>query len=105
MISSRWPRPIGTSASIAFNPVCTGSCTERRGEITAEVTAAQPLNEAQQNTLGEQLRRAVGRRVMVDIRVDPSLLGGMIIKVGSRMIDGSLKSRLQRLQLAMKGIG
>jgi len=78
---------------------------ERRGEVTAEVTAAQPLNEAQQNTLGEQLRRAVGRRVTIDIRVDPSLLGGMIVKVGSRMIDGSVKSRLQRLQLAMKGIG
>jgi F-type H+-transporting ATPase subunit delta len=78
---------------------------ERRGEITAEVTAAQPLSEAQQNTLGEQLRRAVGRRVTVDIRVDPSLLGGMIVQVGSRMIDSSVKSRLQRLQLAMKGIG
>jgi F-type H+-transporting ATPase subunit delta len=78
---------------------------ERRGEVTAEVTTAQPLNETQQNALGEQLRRAVGRRVTVDLRVDPSLLGGMIVKVGSRMIDGSLKSRLHRLQLAMKGVG
>ena len=78
---------------------------ERRGEVTAEVTAAQPLTESQQNALGEQLRRAVGRRVTVDLRVDPSLLGGMIVKVGSRMIDGSLKSRLHRLQLAMKGVG
>ena len=78
---------------------------ERRGEVTAEVTTAQPLNETQQNTLGEQLRRAVGRRVTVDLRVDPSLLGGMIVKIGSRMIDGSLKSRLHRLQLAMKGVG
>ena len=72
----------------------------RRGEVTA-----QPLNETQRNTLGEQLRRAVGRRVTVDLRVDPSLLGGMIVKVGSRMVDGSLKSRLQRLQLAMKRVG
>jgi F-type H+-transporting ATPase subunit delta len=79
--------------------------TERRGEVTAEVTTAQPLNDAQQNTLGEQLRRAVGRRITIDLRVDPSLLGGMIVKVGSRMIDGSLKSRLHRLQLAMKGVG
>ena len=78
---------------------------ERRGEITAEVTTAQPLNDTQQNTLGEQLRRAVGRRVTIDVKVDPSLLGGMIVKVGSRMIDGSLKSRLHRLQLAMKGVG
>jgi F-type H+-transporting ATPase subunit delta len=78
---------------------------ERRGEVTAEVTTAQPLNDTQQNTLGEQLRRAVGRRVTIDVKVDPSLLGGMIVKVGSRMIDGSLKSRLHRLQLAMKGVG
>jgi F-type H+-transporting ATPase subunit delta len=78
---------------------------ERRGEVTAEVTAAQALSEAQEAALTEQLRRAVGRRVSVDIRVDPSLLGGMVVKVGSRMVDGSLRSKLQRLQIAMKGIG
>lgn len=78
---------------------------ERRGEITAEVTVAQPLNEARTAALTEQLRRAVGARVAVDIRVDPALLGGMTVKVGSRMVDASLKSRLQRLQLAMKSTG
>jgi F-type H+-transporting ATPase subunit delta len=78
---------------------------ERRGEVTAEVTAAQPLSEAQENALTEQLHRAVGRRVSVDIRIDPALLGGMVVKVGSRMVDGSLRSKLQRLQLAMKRIG
>ena len=78
---------------------------ERRGEVTAEVTVAQPLNEARSSALTEQLRRAVGARVVVDIRVDPALLGGMTVKVGSRMVDASLKSRLQRLRLAMKGIG
>ena len=78
---------------------------ERRGEITAEVTAAQPLSDAQQNALGEQLRRVVGSRVTIDVRVDASLLGGMILKIGSRMVDGSLKGQLQRLQLSMKGIG
>ncbi len=78
---------------------------QRRGEVTAEVTAAQPLSEAQNAALGEQLRRAVGRRVTVDIRVDPSLLGGMVVKVGSRMIDSSLRSKLQRLRLALRGAG
>jgi len=78
---------------------------ERRGEVTAEITAAQPLNAAQQDALGEQLRRVVGGRVAVDVRVDPSLLGGMIVKIGSRMVDGSIKGQLQRLQLSMKGIG
>jgi F-type H+-transporting ATPase subunit delta len=75
---------------------------ERRGEVTAEVTVAQPLNEARQAALTEQLRRAVGARVAVDMRVDPALLGGMIVKVGSRMVDASLNSRLQRLRLAMR---
>jgi len=78
---------------------------ERRGEVTAEVTAARPLSETQLARLSEQLRRSVGRRVSVDARVDPGLIGGMVIKVGSRMIDGSLNSKLQRLQLVMKGIG
>ncbi|HLY44631.1 MAG TPA: F0F1 ATP synthase subunit delta [Stellaceae bacterium] len=77
----------------------------RRGEVTAEVTVARPLNEARQAALLEQLRRAVGARVAVDIRVDPRLLGGMIVKVGSRMVDASLNSRLQRLRLAMKAAG
>jgi F-type H+-transporting ATPase subunit delta len=75
---------------------------DRRGEITAEVTVAQPLDEARQAALLEQLRRAIGARVAVDLRIDPALLGGMIVKVGSRMVDASLNSRLRRLRLAMK---
>ncbi|MGH7093133.1 MAG: F0F1 ATP synthase subunit delta [Stellaceae bacterium] len=78
---------------------------ERRGEITAEVTTAQPLTEAQDAALADQLRRAVGRRVTVDLKVDPALIGGMIVKVGSRMVDGSLRSKLQRLRLALRVAG
>jgi F-type H+-transporting ATPase subunit delta len=74
----------------------------RRGEITAEVTAAQPLTEAQNTALTEQLRRAVGGRVAVDLKIDPSLIGGMVVKIGSRMVDGSLRSKLQRLRLALR---
>jgi F-type H+-transporting ATPase subunit delta len=77
----------------------------RRGEVTAEVIVAHPLGEARQAALLEQLRRAVGSRVAVDIRVDPALLGGMVVKVGSRMVDASLSSRLQRLRLAMRNTG
>ena len=78
---------------------------ERRGEVTAEVAAAQALKTTQLDLLREQLRRSVGRQVAIDVRVDPGLIGGMIVKVGSRMIDGSIRSKLQRLQMAMKGIG
>ena len=76
----------------------------RRGEVTAEVFSAQPLSEVQLAALNEQLRRSIGSRVSVDVRVDPGLIGGLVVKLGSRMVDGSIKSKLQRLQLAMKNI-
>jgi len=76
----------------------------RRGEVTAQVVAAQPLTPAQEAAVNEQLRKAVGSKVAVEVRVDPSLLGGMIVKVGSRMVDASVRSKLQRLQFAMKGV-
>lgn len=74
----------------------------RRGEVTAEVVAAQPLTQAQLDALSEHLRRTVGRRVFVEARVDQRLIGGMVVKVGSRMVDASIESKLRRLQLAMK---
>ncbi len=77
---------------------------QRRGEVTAQVLAAQDLSPAQRAAVDEQLRKAVGRKVAVDVQVDPSLLGGLVVKVGSRMVDASLKSKLHRLQLAMKGV-
>ena len=76
----------------------------RRGEVTAQVIAAQELTPAQRAALDEQLRRTVGSKVAVDVRIDPSLLGGMVVRVGSRMIDASLRTKLQRMQLAMKGV-
>jgi F-type H+-transporting ATPase subunit delta len=76
----------------------------RRGEITAEVVAAQDLTPAQRDRIGEQLRKAVGQKVAVELRVDPSLLGGLVVKLGSRMVDASLKSKLHRLEMAMKGV-
>lgn len=76
----------------------------RRGEITAEVTAAQELTAAQRDAVTEQLKKAMGSKVAVELRVDPALLGGLVVKVGSRMVDASLRSKLHRLQLAMKGV-
>ncbi len=75
----------------------------RRGEMTAEVRVARPLSARQQRDLVEALKRTVGGRVALDIRIDPALIGGMILRVGSRMLDSSLRSKLQRLQLAMRG--
>ncbi len=78
---------------------------DRRGEMTAEVTAARALTAEQQASVAEAIKRAVGSKVTIDVKVDPSLLGGLVVRVGSRMIDSSLKTKLQKLQLAMKGIG
>ena len=75
----------------------------RRGEITAEVTSAQPLTDAQRDALEQELRTAMGSKVTLDASVDQALLGGMIVKVGSRMVDSSLRTKLQRLELSLKG--
>ena len=75
----------------------------RRGEVTAEVTSARELTDAQKTSLEAALRSAVGGKVALSLKVNPGLVGGLIVKVGSRMIDSSLKSQLARLKLAMKG--
>jgi F-type H+-transporting ATPase subunit delta len=76
---------------------------QRRGEVTAEVTSAQELTDAQAKSLEDALRTAVGGKVALSLKVNPGLVGGLVVKVGSRMIDSSLKSQLARLKLAMKG--
>ena len=77
----------------------------RRGEIQADVTSAVPLTETEVAAVTESLRGAVGQKVAVNLAVDPSLIGGLIVRVGSRMVDSSLRSKINRLQLSMKGVG
>jgi len=76
-----------------------------RGETSATVTAASKLTEAQVTALKQALKAALGKDVMLDQRVDPSLIGGLILKVGSRMIDTSLRTKLTSLKHAMKEVG
>lgn len=76
----------------------------RRGEVKASVMVAAPLDEKQLGALDATLRKALGGNIALDVSVDPSLLGGLVVRVGSRMIDSSLKTKLQQLQLAMKGV-
>lgn len=75
----------------------------RRGEISARVTAAHPLSADQQAALAAKLKSGLGRDVALDITIDPAILGGLIVRVGSRMIDSSLKTRLDSLGQALKG--
>jgi F-type H+-transporting ATPase subunit delta len=76
---------------------------EHRGETTAEVVSARPLTDDQMNALKTQLKARAGRDVAIDARTDPGILGGLIVKMGSQMIDSSLKTKLNRLAQVMKG--
>lgn len=75
----------------------------QRGEATAEVTSAHPLGPDQVDELKQQLRLRLGREVSVDLSVDPTLLGGLVVRIGSQMIDSSIRTRLNALASAMKG--
>jgi F-type H+-transporting ATPase subunit delta len=74
-----------------------------RGETTAEVTSAHPLSDDQVQALRQNLRARLGRDVAVDLSVDPTILGGLVVKIGSQMIDGSIRTKLNSLAQAMKG--
>lgn len=76
-----------------------------RGEVVAEVTSAYALTDDQVEALKAELRAAESRDVKLTQRVDPGILGGLIVKLGSRMIDNSLRTKLQALKVAMKGTG
>jgi len=79
--------------------------SRRRGEAKAHVTSAKKLTAGQLKAVSDVLKKSVGSKVSLEADVDETLLGGMIIKVGSQMIDSSLKTQLQQLHLSMKGIG
>ena len=76
---------------------------DHRGEISAEVVSAHPLNDDQVEALKAQLKKRAGRDVTIDALVDPNILGGIVIKLGSEMIDASIRTKLNRLASAMKG--
>jgi F-type H+-transporting ATPase subunit delta len=74
-----------------------------RGEANAEIASAHPLTDDQISALRAKLKSLVGRDVNINMAVDPSLLGGLVVRMGSRMIDGSLRTKLNALASAMKG--
>lgn len=76
----------------------------KKGETTATVVSAKKLSDQQTEDLAAALKKGVGTDVQLDVAVDASLLGGMIVKVGSRMIDSSLRTKLEQLRLTMKGV-
>ena len=82
-----------------------GLIAEERGEITADVVSATALSDEQKQRLTATLAEKSGKTVKLNTRVDETLIGGMIVKLGSQMIDSSVRSRLASLQNAMKEVG
>ncbi len=78
---------------------------QEKGEVTAEVRTAKKLTKTQEAKLAAALKNAVGKDVNIDATVDESLIGGLVVKVGSKMIDTSIAARLSNLQNAMKEVG
>jgi F-type H+-transporting ATPase subunit delta len=76
---------------------------EHRGETTADVITAHPLSDGQIAALKQQLRARAGGDVTIDAQVDPDILGGIVVRMGSRQIDASIRTKLNRLASAMKG--
>lgn len=76
-----------------------------KGEVTAEVTSAKALTKAQADALSKSLKARFGKTVKLNTAVDESLIGGLVVKVGSKMIDTSIRAKLASLQNAMKEVG
>lgn len=82
-----------------------GAIAEDNGEVTAEVTSATALTKAQSDSLSKTLKAKLGKTVTINATVDETLIGGLVVKVGSKMIDTSIRSKLNSLQNAMKEVG
>lgn len=76
---------------------------QQRGEVNAEVTSARPLSDAEVTELKAVLKSKLGREPRLETKLDASLLGGLVVKVGSRMIDSSLRTKLNGMRVAMRG--
>ena len=75
---------------------------KHKGEVTAEVTVAEQLNDARMNEIRDALKAVTAKDVTIDVTVDPSIIGGLKVKLGSRMVDASLRTKLNSIKFAMK---
>jgi F-type H+-transporting ATPase subunit delta len=80
-----------------------GELARRRGQMTVDVTSAQPLTQEQSDRLVEKLNQTLAAKVRINAKVDPSLLGGLVVKIGSKLIDSSIRTKLIGLERIMKG--
>ena len=76
-----------------------------KGDVDAEVTVAEPLSDAHLAAIKDALNAVTGKNVEVDVHVDPAIIGGLVVKLGSRMVDSSLRTKLNAIKHAMKEVG
>jgi F-type H+-transporting ATPase subunit delta len=76
-----------------------------KGDVNAEVTVAEPLSDAHLAAIKDALNAVTGKNVEVDVHVDPAIIGGLVVKLGSRMVDSSLRTKLNAIKHAMKEVG
>jgi F-type H+-transporting ATPase subunit delta len=76
-----------------------------KGEVTAQVTVAEPLGDAHRTAIQDALNSVTGKHVGLDVKVDPAIIGGLVVKLGSRMVDSSLRTKLNSIKHAMKEVG
>jgi F-type H+-transporting ATPase subunit delta len=76
-----------------------------KGEVTAQVTVAEPLKDAHRAAITDALKSVTGKDVGLDVKVDPAIIGGLVVKLGSRMVDSSLRTKLNSIKHAMKEVG
>ena len=77
--------------------------SQKRGDVLADITSAGELNDDQKNNITNQLKSILGDKLSLSFDVDKSIMGGLIVKVGSKMIDTSLANKINKLKIAMKG--
>ncbi len=78
--------------------------SEKRGDVVAEITSAEILTDQQKNGIKEELKSMLGEKLSLDFNIDNKIIGGLIVKIGSKMIDNSLNSKINKLTIAMKGV-
>ena len=77
--------------------------SQKRGDILADITSANELNDEQKNNITNQLKNILGDKLSLTFDVDNEIIGGLIVKVGSKMIDTSIANKINKLKIAMKG--
>ena len=74
-----------------------------RGGVLADITSAEELYDEQKQNINEQLKNTLGKKLSLNFKVDKKIIGGLVVKVGSKMIDTSLANKINKLKIAMKG--